>query len=58
MTEINKPIDPTEPLTHLWRRINDTKKICRAAAALLTEPQVMNIIITLLTQTAKYKDEL
>ena len=58
MTEINKPIDPTEPLTHLWCRIDDTKKICRAAAAPLTESQVMNIIITLLTQTAKYKDEL
>ena len=55
---IADPINPNRPLTALWKRIEEAVRFSNAAGPPMTGSQVLNILITVLTQTEIYSSDI
>lgn len=58
LASIANPINPDCPLATLWKRIKKAVQFSNAAQAPLTGLQVMNTLITVLTKTGTYTNNL
>jgi hypothetical protein len=55
LQKMTTPIDPTRPIAHLFKQIEDSQKYAAAAQAPITPMQIIKAAETLILQTGKYQ---